>query len=139
ASESRWRSRRTEIRRLSSAKCNSFHTWKPFPQYYMLQLQVADVRGYLTSADRPSASKGASMKIGKIQLHLKAWSHPCLSHVSALMPLPIISLTPNRALEDAAMFVKESWSTPYNQLGGANDPPCGQTEDQRSHPNGSVP
>ena len=40
------------------------------------------------------------MKIGKIQLHLKAWSHARLHHISALQPLAIISLTPNRALAD---------------------------------------
>ena len=40
------------------------------------------------------------MKIGKIQLHLKAWSHARLNHVSALQPLSIISRAPNRALAD---------------------------------------
>ena len=40
------------------------------------------------------------MKIGKIQLHLKAWSHARLNRVSTLQPLTIISLAPNRAFAD---------------------------------------
>jgi hypothetical protein len=52
------------------------------------------------------------MKIGKIQVHLKARSHARLNHVSALLPLAIISLTPIAHSRTAAMFVKESWLSP---------------------------
>jgi quercetin dioxygenase-like cupin family protein len=40
------------------------------------------------------------MKIGKIQLQLKARSHARLNHVPALLPSAIIPLRPNRALAD---------------------------------------
>ena len=55
------------------------------------------------------------MKIGKIQLHLKAWSHARLNHVSALQPLAIISLTPNRALADCghvSQGIMVDWAAP---------------------------
>ena len=51
------------------------------------------------------------MKIGKIQVHLKARSHAHLNHVAALLPLAIISLRPHRAVADCGQFVKESWLT----------------------------
>jgi len=51
------------------------------------------------------------MKIGKIQLHLKARSHARLNHVSALLPLAIISPTPNRGLADCGHVLQESWLT----------------------------
>jgi hypothetical protein len=78
------------------------------------------------------------MKIGKIQVHLKARSHARLNHVSALLPLAIISLTPIAHSRTAAMFVKESWLSP--PIGRRSQRSlCYQTEDQRSHPNGKVP
>jgi hypothetical protein len=76
------------------------------------------------------------MKIGTIQLHLKARSHARLNHVSAFLPLAI-SLTPNRALADCGHVRQGIMVDAYNQLGGANGPLGCQTEDQRSHPNGN--
>jgi hypothetical protein len=69
------------------------------------------------------------MKIGKIQLHLKARSRARLNHVSALVPLAIACLTPNRALADCGHARQGIMFDPYNQLGGANGPLCCQTED----------
>jgi hypothetical protein len=62
------------------------------------------------------------MKIGKIQVHLKARSHSRLNHASALLPLAIISLTPHRALVDSGHVRQRIMVDPSNQLGGANGP-----------------
>lgn len=72
------------------------------------------------------------MKIGKIRLHLKAQSHARLDHVSALPPIVTIIWTPNRALADCGHLRQGIMIDPHNQLGGANGPPCCQTEDNRS-------
>ena len=61
------------------------------------------------------------MKIGKIQLHLKARSHARLNHVPALLPLAIISLIPNRALADCGGHVRQGIMVDP-QLGGATVP-----------------
>ena len=62
------------------------------------------------------------MKIGKIQVHLKARSHSRRTHVSALLPLAIISLTPHRPLADCGHVPQGIMVDPPNQLGGANGP-----------------
>jgi hypothetical protein len=77
------------------------------------------------------------MKIGTIQLHLKARSHARLNYVSAFLPLAIISLTPNRAVVDCGMFVKESWLTRTINWEARTVLLGCQPEDQRSHPNGN--
>jgi hypothetical protein len=51
------------------------------------------------------------MKIGKIQLHLRARSHARLNHVSALPLSAIIPLTPNRALADCCpKWTSSGWT-----------------------------
>ena len=55
------------------------------------------------------------MKIGKLRPRLKAWSDARLSHVSALLPFAIVSLTSNRALADHGDIMID----PHNQLGGS--------------------
>jgi hypothetical protein len=62
------------------------------------------------------------MKIGKIQVHLKSRTHSRLTHVSALLPLAIISLTPHDALADCGHVRQGIMVDPSNQLGGANGP-----------------
>src|ERR1700739_158499 len=56
------------------------------------------------------------MKIGRIQLHLKARSRARLSHVSALLPPVITALTPHRTLANWNHVFQESWLTsPINR------------------------
>lgn len=58
------------------------------------------------------------MKIGRIQLHLKARSGARPSHVSALLPLAIISLISHRALANCGHVLRGIMVDPSNQLAG---------------------
>jgi hypothetical protein len=75
------------------------------------------------------------MKIGRIELHLKARSHARFNHVSALLPLAIISPTSNCALADCGHVRQGTMVDAHNQLRGSSG---GQTEDRKSYPNGKT-